>query len=73
MRTKKVIILSTNDYDISKIAENRIEKIGIKILKVSFNVIFDRYDLVMKVTKEQAYELLDLANEIGAILWKGES
>lgn len=71
MKTKK-IILSMSDYDANKVSLERIEGCGINILQNTFNTTFERYDIIMKVTKEQAYKLLDLANEIGAILWKGE-
>lgn len=71
MKTKR-IILSTCDYDTSKLAEGRIKEYGIDIQKVRYNTEFERYDIIMKVSKEQAYMLLELATEIGAILWKGE-
>lgn len=71
MKTKKVI-LSMSDYDTNKVALEHIERYGINILQNTFNTTFERYDILMKVTEEQAYKLLDLANEIGAILWKGE-
>ena len=71
MKTKKVI-LSMFDYDANKIALKRIERCGINILQKTFDITFERYDILMRVTQEQAYKLLDLANEIGAILWKGE-
>lgn len=71
MKTKR-IILSTCDYDTHKLAEGRIKEYGMDISKIRYNTEFKRYDIIVKVTKEQAYMLLDLATEIGAILWKGE-
>lgn len=70
---RKRVIFSTKTFEDYNAACKDMDKEGISIDKIAFDVSFRRYDVHVIATKEEAYKLFDLTTKYNAVLWKGES
>lgn len=71
IKFKKVIMSTIRKDDHIKLL-NRIKDEDIQIDEVRYVPEYNRYDILMTVSKTQAHLLLSLTKEYNAILWKGE-
>lgn len=71
IKFKKVIMSTIGENDYIKL-RNRIKNEDIQIDKLKYVPEYNRYDILMTVSKAQAHILLSLTKEYNAILWKGE-
>ena len=73
MKTKKIIVSCALDLSYLTIVD-KLEELGVNILKKVYDVEFERYDVYTEMTKEQAYAMLDFVKEntVDGFLWKGE-
>lgn len=70
---KKIVILSTIDSFTQKLAVEHLKELNIEVIETGHDDQYDLYNIYTNVTIEQAYQLLDYAFTIGAILRKGEA
>lgn len=71
MITKKVYVTVLN-YEKYENVVQELNKLGVNILKKSYNVACGRYDILTEMNIEQCRTMLTFVNKLGGILWKGE-
>lgn len=72
MRKRKQVIISTVSEQLLSNIEKKLEDMGIDIVEIRYDLLWKRYDVYAKVTREQAYELLEFTKIHDLILSKGE-
>lgn len=69
---RKRIIIAVNDYDSYEKVLNELKKLDVKILNKTYNVTWNMYDITTVMNIDQAKTMLDIVNDIGGLMIKGE-